>query len=105
MRRGEVRWYRFRAPDKRRPVLILTRDPSIDMLHDVTIAPVTRTVRGAPSEVVLDQHDGMPQPSAVNLYYVRTVPKREIGGLITRLDQPRMREIASALKFALALDE
>ncbi|MCY4488132.1 MAG: type II toxin-antitoxin system PemK/MazF family toxin [Deltaproteobacteria bacterium] len=51
MRRGEIRWYRFARQDKRRPVLVLTRDSIIASLGEVTVAPVTTTVRGTPSEV------------------------------------------------------
>jgi mRNA interferase MazF len=53
MKRGEIRWYRFRAPDKRRPVVILTRDSVLDYLHEVTVAPITGTIRDIPSEVVV----------------------------------------------------
>lgn len=53
MRRGEVRWYSFRVPDKRRPVLILTRNSAIHFLTGVTIAPITSTIRDIPSEVLL----------------------------------------------------
>lgn len=42
MRRGEIRWYTFKTPDKKRPVLILTRDSILDVLGEVTIAPITR---------------------------------------------------------------
>ena len=86
-------------------MIVLTRDGAISDLHDVTIAPTTRTVRNVPSEVVLDEGDGLPATCAVNLYYVRTVPKRELSAPIARLGPERMREIAVALKFALALDE
>ncbi len=53
MKRGEIRWYKFKAPDKKRPVLILTRDSIIKYLGEVTVAPVTSTVRDIPSEVLL----------------------------------------------------
>ncbi|WP_407937679.1 type II toxin-antitoxin system PemK/MazF family toxin [Neomoorella mulderi] len=46
--RGEVRWYSFKPPDKRRPVLILTRNSAISFLNDVTIAPVTSNIRDIP---------------------------------------------------------
>ena len=46
MRRGEIRWYTFAAPDKRRPVLLLTRDEVIDALNEIIVVPVTRTIRG-----------------------------------------------------------
>ncbi len=48
LRRGEVRWYKFRRPDKKRPVLVLTRDSALDFLGEVTIAPITSAVRDIP---------------------------------------------------------
>ena len=101
MRRGEVRWYRFTAPDKRRPVVILTRDSVLEYLGEVTIAPVTSTVREIPSEVALTRKDGLARDSAVNLDHVQTVSKSRIGALITTLSAERMREIRAALLFAV----
>ncbi len=66
MKRGEIRWYTFQAPDKRRPVLILTRDEVIDQLDEIIVAPLTRTVRGLVTEVVVTPDDGMPVVSATN---------------------------------------
>jgi mRNA interferase MazF len=60
LRGGEIRWYTFRAPDKRRPVLILTRNEVIDRLNETIVAPVTRTIRGLTTEVALSAVDGMP---------------------------------------------
>ncbi|MDX2474303.1 MAG: type II toxin-antitoxin system PemK/MazF family toxin, partial [Candidatus Krumholzibacteria bacterium] len=57
MKRGEIRWYRFPQPDKTRPVLILTRDSIITYLNEVNVAPLTRTIRGIPTEVVLTEAD------------------------------------------------
>jgi mRNA interferase MazF len=101
VRRGEVRWYRFAAPDKRRPVVILTRDSILDTLGEVTIAPVTSTIRDIPSEVVLTAHEGMPRDCAANLDHVQTVSRNRIGALITTLSRDRMAEIRAALLFAL----
>ena len=101
MRRGEVRWYRFAAPDKRRPVVILTRDSILEALGEVTIAPVTSTIRDIPSEVVLTVHEGMPRDCAANLDHIQTVAKTRIGALITTLSRDRMTEIRTALLFAL----
>ena len=53
MKRGEIRWYKFAHPDKKRPVLILTRDSILEYLGEVTVAPVTSTIRDIPSEVAL----------------------------------------------------
>ena len=101
MRRGEVRWYRFPQPNKRRPVLILTRDSSLDVLSDVTVAPIKSTTRDIPTEVVIGEMDGMPRECAVNLDHLQTVPQGKIGSLITRLASGRMEQVRSALCFAL----
>ena len=101
MKRGEVRWYRFRAPDKRRPVVVLTRDANLEHLGEVTVAPITSTIRNIPTEVLLGSTDGMPRDCAVNLDHVQTVAKVRVGALITTLTPARMREIRSALLFAL----
>lgn len=105
MKRGEVRWYEFDPPDKRRPVLILTRDLVITYLNEITIAPITSTIRGIPSEVVLGLDDGMPQDCAVNFDHLQTVPKRKIGRLIATLSAEKLSRVAKAICFALGLDE
>ncbi len=101
MRRGEVRWYRFAVPDKRRPVIVLTRDSVLEYLGEVTIAPITSTIRGIPSEVLLTPEDGLPRDCAVNLDHVQTVSAARVGTLISTLTSERMREIRAALLFAL----
>jgi mRNA interferase MazF len=101
MQRGEVRWYRFASPDKNRPVLVLTRDSALDYLGEVTIAPITSTVRDIPSEVVLTEEDGMLRTCAVNLDHVQTISKSRLGALVTTLSATRMREVRAALLFAL----
>ena len=73
MKRGEIRWYKFHPPDKKRPVLILTRDSILEYLDEVTIAPVTSTIRDIPSEVALSEDDGMPRDCAVNCDHLQTV--------------------------------
>ena len=73
--RGEVRFFRFPSPDKQRPVLVLTRNSALEFLNRVTVAPITSTIRGSPTEVVLGVEDGMKHPSAVNLDHVITVPR------------------------------
>jgi mRNA interferase MazF len=104
MKRGEVRWYEFQPPDKRRPVLILTRDSVLPHLHDVTIAPITSTIRGIASEVKLGVADGMPHECAANFHHLQTVSKRKIGRLIATLSTEKMREVGPALCFALGVD-
>ena len=101
MKRGEIRWYRFRAPDKRRPVVVLTRDSVLEYLGEVTVAPITSTIRAIPSEVVLDPDDGVPQRCAINLDHLQTVSKDRLGGLVATLPAARMVEVRDALLFAL----
>ena len=101
MRRGDIRWYKFTRPDKKRPVLILTRDSVIEYLGEVTIAPITRTIRNIPSEVFLSKTDGMPRNCAVNCDHLQTVSKGKIGALITSLPEIKMVDIARAIRFAL----
>jgi mRNA interferase MazF len=101
MRRGEIRWYRFSKPDKNRPVVILTRDSALEYLGEVTVAPVTSTIREIPTEVSLTREDGMPRDCAVNLDHIQTVSKGKIGSLITTLNPIKMSELRSAMLFAL----
>jgi mRNA interferase MazF len=103
MNRGDVRWFKFSRPDKRRPVLVLSRDSALQFLGEVTVAPITSTIRDIPSEVLLTRGDGMPRECAVNLDHVQTVSRGKIGALIARLGQAKMREIALSIRFALDL--
>ena len=101
MQRGEIRWYKFSSPDKKRPVLLLTRDSVLEYLGEVTIAPITTAVRNIPSEVLLTSEDGMPRTCAINLDHVQTVSKDKLGPVIAVLAASRMEEVRSALLFAL----
>lgn len=101
MKRGEIRWYRFQAPDKRRPVVVLTRDSVLDYLGEVTVAPITSTIRDIPSEVVVGPDDGMPRRCAINLDHLQTVSKDRLGGIVATLHAARMVEVRDALLFAL----
>ena len=105
MNRGDVCWYNFKSPDKKRPVLVLTRDSAITVLNSVTIAPITSTIRSIPTELVLTEEDGLPHTCAANFDNLQTVPKGQIGDRITRLSRRRMQEAAVAVSFALALNE
>jgi mRNA interferase MazF len=101
MKRGEIRWYKFLASDKKRPVLILTRDSVLEYLGEVTIAPITTTVRDIPSEVYLSTDEGMLKDCAVNCDHLQTVSKGNIGALITSLPRMKMKEVGQAIRFAL----
>lgn len=103
MVRGEVRWYRFESPDKRRPVVVLTRGSIIPSLGEVTVAPVTTHIRDIPSEVSLSREDGLPRDCAVNCDHLQTVPRARLGATITRLSDEKMASVAAAVRFALDL--
>ncbi|MBI4584327.1 MAG: type II toxin-antitoxin system PemK/MazF family toxin [Planctomycetes bacterium] len=101
MKRGEVRWYKFPRPDKKRPVVILTRDSALEFLGEVTVAPISTTIRDIPTEVLLGASEGMQRDGAVNLDHVQTISRGKIGGLIATLPPEKMEEIRTALLFAL----
>jgi len=102
--RGEVRWYTFKPPDKKRPVVILTRDSAIEYLGELTVAPITSSIRSIPTEVILNEKDGMQNSCAVNLDHIQTVSKDKIDKIITKLSPVKLREIKIALNFALGFD-
>jgi mRNA interferase MazF len=103
MKHCEIRWYKFAQPDKKRPVLILTRDSVLKYLGEVTVAPITSTVRDIPSEVFLSKDDGMPRDCAINCDHLQTVSKGKVGALITSLPRARMAAVGQAIRFALAI--
>jgi mRNA interferase MazF len=99
--RGDVCLFRFAPPDKQRPVLVLTRDSAIGHLATVTVAPISSTVRGVPSEVILDIDDGMKGRCAVNLHNALTVEQARLGRRVANLSAGRMQEVCAALRFSL----
>lgn len=101
MKHSEIRWYKFIKPDKKRPVLILTRDSVLEYLGEITIAPITSTVRNIPSEVFLSKMDGLPRDCAINCDHLQTVSKGKIGSLITTLPPLKMVAVGKAIRFAL----
>jgi len=101
MKHGEIRWYKFLKPDKKRPVLILTRNSVLEYLGEVTVAPITSIVRNIPSEVFISKAESMPQDCAVNCDHLQTVSKGKIGSLITSLPPAKMVDVGRAVRFAL----
>jgi mRNA interferase MazF len=91
----------FSTPDKRRPVLVVTRDGVLGHLSTATVAPITSTIRGVPSEVLLDVEDGMKGPCVVNLHNLVTVAQDRLGTRVGQLGIRRMEEVCDALRFAL----
>jgi mRNA interferase MazF len=102
--RGDVRLYQFVASEKKRPVVVLTRNSAIAYLSTVTVAPITSTIRGVPSEVVLNEEDGMKTVCAVNLHNAITVPQDQLGKRVAQLSSLRLNELCVALGFSLGCD-
>jgi mRNA interferase MazF len=102
--RGEIRWYTYRSPDKRRPVLLLTRPNVIDQLNEIIVVPATRTIRGISTEVLLTPEDGMPVVCALNFDHVSLAQRDRIGPVLATLDEQRWPEIRNALLVACGFD-
>lgn len=98
--RGEVWTYAFHTPDKRRPVLILSRPEAITVLHTVMVAPITSTIRGISSEVPVGSTEGLAHDSAVNLDHVQTVEQARLSKYLGKLGPEKMRAVCRALAFA-----
>jgi len=105
LKRGEIRWYTFRLPDKRRPVLILTRSEVIDRLNEIIVVPATRTIRGLTTEVVLTLEDGMPAVCALNFDHVALAQRDRIGPALCSLPDSRWVEVQRALLIACGFEE
>jgi mRNA interferase MazF len=105
VRRGEIRWYTFAAPDKRRPVLVLTRDSVIDTLSELIVVPATRTIRGIATELVLTTDDGMPAACALNFDHVALARRDRVGPAIATLNPTRWPEAERALLIACGFTE
>ncbi|MGQ0812874.1 MAG: type II toxin-antitoxin system PemK/MazF family toxin [Gemmatimonadota bacterium] len=98
--RGEIWLYTFSPPDKRHPVLVLTRQEVIGLLHTVIVAPITSTIHGAPSEVVVGTDEGLKSRSAVNLDHVQTVEQRALARYVGTLAPEKMKTVCQALAIA-----
>ena len=102
--RGDVWW--CEPPEiGRRPVVVLSRDAAIPRLRRVIIAPCTTTIRGLPSEVVLEPGgDPVPRPCAVNMDSLESVWIGILTERIGRLADQRMTQVCQALAVAVACD-
>ena len=102
--RGEIWRCRFAPPDTRRPVLVLTRSEALPFLRTAMVAPVTSTIRGIPSEVIVGPDEGLKGISAVSLDNVQTVDQRQLRGYVGELGEEKLREVCRALAIATGCD-
>lgn len=99
MIQGDIYWYKFKEPNKERPVLILTRTDLVPYLNTVTVAEITTSARNNDAEVWLEPSDGMPEYCTVNFINIQTVPKSRVGKFITHLSPDRWSEVRYAIEF------
>ena len=99
--RGDVWLYTFKKPDKRRPVLIVSRKEVINLLRTVTVAPITSTIHGAPSEVIVGIEQGLKNTSAANMDHLLTVPQSQLHTYVGHLDEQKLGEVCRAMAVAL----
>jgi mRNA interferase MazF len=104
VRRGEIWLLDLPRPDKRRPVLVLSRPSLIGLLHTVTVAAITSTLRGSPTEVALGIAEGLKADSCVNLCNLFTVEKRRLQVFVGSVGPESMRRVCRALAIATACD-
>ena len=96
--------YTFKAPDKQRPAVIISRQEVIPLLRTVLVAPITSTIHGSPAEVAVGIDEGLKHASAANLDQVQTVDKARLHRFIGRLRASKMRQIRAALARATGCD-
>lgn len=102
--RGEIRLYTFRAPNKRRPVLVLSRQVLLDVLQTATVVPITSSMHGSPTEVELGVAEGLRSPSCANLANVQTVRQKDLSRIVGSVGPEKLREICRALAVATGCD-
>jgi mRNA interferase MazF len=102
--RGEIWLLSLPRPDKRRPVLILTRPSLIRLLHTVTVAAVTSTLRGSPTEVAIGIAEGLKEVSCVNLCNLFTVRQKDLTTFVGTVGPEKMAEVCQALALASACE-
>ena len=103
MERGEVWWINFSPPKGRRPAIIVTRSVVLNSRASVTVIPVTRTIRNIPTEIELDEEDGLPQKCIANADDIMTINKNSIGNYICKLTDEKMLQVKESMIYAFDL--
>ena len=100
--RNDIYWADLGPPAGRRPVCVLTRDAAIDVLTSVTCAPITRTIRGIRSEVLLGPEHGLQEAGVINCDNVITIPIVYLDGQpVGHLDEITRARLDEALRYSL----
>ena len=101
--RGDIRWFRFEAPDKRRPVLVLGRDEILPMLTQIPVIPISTQVRGLRWEIRLSTVDGLPSDCVLKPEWIKAVERTSLGPWIATFPAPRWNDVTAALLDVLGL--
>jgi len=102
--RNELYWANLELPSGRRPVCVLTRTAVIPMLHTITCAAITRTIRGIPAEVEVGRAEGLPHLGVINCDSIMAVPKAALDSEpLGKLSLVKQAELDRALRFALEI--
>lgn len=103
-RRGDIWRYRFRHPDKLRPVVVVSRAGAIPLLRTTIVAPVTSTIRGLPSEVIVGVEEGLEHTSAVTCDHLHTIDRSRLSERLGSLGPSPMRAVCRAIAVATGCD-
>ena len=103
IRRGDIRWFRFSAPDKRRPVLVLGRDDVLPSLAQIPVIPISSQIRTLPWEVLLTPEDGLPSLCVLKPEWIRSVERPLVGPWIATFPDRRWGEVTTSLLEILGL--
>lgn len=103
IQRGDICWFRFDRPDKRRPVLVLGRDDVLPSLSQVPVIPLSTQARGLPWEVMLTTDDGLPGACVLKPEWIRVVERGLIGPYLASFPKNRWSEVGTALLDVLGL--
>jgi mRNA interferase MazF len=102
--RGEIWLFQLAPPDKRRPVVVLSRPALLGVLQTVTVAAITSTLRGSPTEVEVGIEEGLRAPSCINLTNVFTVRQTDLRRFVGALGPDKMRQVCRALSLAVGCE-
>ncbi len=104
IRRGSIWMYEFKKPDKLRPVLVLSRQDVIGLIDTIIVAPITTTIYGVPSEVIVGIDQGLKHDSAINLDHIQTVSASKLTRYVGSLNERLMSKACLALMIATGCD-
>jgi mRNA interferase MazF len=103
IQRGDIRWFRFEHPDKRRPVLVLGRDDLLPSWSLVPVVPLSTQVRGLAWEVQLTPNEGVPTTCVLKPEWIRSVERSALGPRIAGFPEQRWGEVERAVVYVLGL--